>query len=152
MSVHGRKRSLPAISKRQIPYFLPQTERRKRYQRRLVRSHLVLFPGYVFALLNDELGARSSQKQSFARSVSRTSAKSQLGDPRDVHRLVQSGQPVTREERLKPGSPARIVRGPLAGLCGCVVSNKKGRKFVLHVQFLQQGVSIAVEGTSIEAL
>jgi hypothetical protein len=32
------------------------------------------------------------------------------------------------------------------------VRNKRGQKFVLNVQFLQQGVSVAIDVASIEAL
>jgi transcription antitermination factor NusG len=71
---------------------------------------------------------------------------------RDIDRLLRSGQPVTREERLRPGALARIISGPLAGLCGQVLKNRKGLKLVLQVHFLHQGVSIEVDSSAIEAL
>jgi hypothetical protein len=40
----------------------------------------------------------------------------------------------------------------LAGLRGQVIKNQHGLKFVLRVQFLQQGVSLEVDGSMIEAL
>jgi transcription antitermination factor NusG len=134
-----------------IPYYLPQIERRRRYQRRLVSSRLVLFPGYVFILLDHE-SARRIELKEVIRSLAITDQHQIDHELRDIHRLIESGQPLTREERLQNGSQARIVRGPLAGLCGQVVRNKRGQKFVLHVQFLQQGVSVAIDVASIEAL
>jgi transcription antitermination factor NusG len=135
-----------------IAYYLPQMERRRRYQRRLVRSQLVLFPGYVFILLNDNDPARRIEYKAIIRSLTITDQEQIDRELRDIHRLIQSGQPLTREERLQTGSLARIVRGPLSGLCGQVVRNKRGQKFVLQVQFLQQGVSVAIDVASIEAL
>jgi hypothetical protein len=71
---------------------------------------------------------------------------------RDLCTLVESGEAITREERLEAGMPARIVKGPLAGLSGRVVRNEGGLKFVLEVQFIQQAASVKVDGAMIEAL
>lgn len=153
---HVRPRTEKVLARhlrsRDVPYFLPQIERRKRYQRRLVCSHLVVFPGYVFALVNDQNLERPIESKAVIRSLAITDQRQIETELRDIHRLIQSGEPLTREECLQPGSPVRIVRGPLAGLCGQVVKNKRGQKFVLQVQFLQQGVSVAIDGASVEAL
>jgi transcription antitermination factor NusG len=153
---HVRPRSEKAVARHlrthNISYYLPQIERRRRYQRREVRSHLVLFPGYVFILQHDPESARRIDYKAMIRSLTITDQSQIDRELRDIHRLIQSGQPLTREERLQTGSLARIVRGPLAGLCGHVVRNKRGQKFVLNVQFLQQGVSVAIDVASIEAL
>jgi transcription antitermination factor NusG len=153
---HVRPRTEKSVARhlrsRDIPYYLPQIERRRRYQRRLVSSRLVLFPGYVFILWNDHEAARPIECKAIIRSLTINDQGQIARELFDIHRLIQSGQPLTREERLQAGSLARIVRGPLAGLCGHVVRNKRGQKFVLEVQFLQQGVSVAIDAESIEAL
>jgi transcription antitermination factor NusG len=153
---HVRPRTEKSVARHlrshNIPYYLPQMERRRRYQRRLVRSQLVLFPGYVFIVLNDHEAAPRIEYKSIIRSLAITDQEQIDRELRDIHRLIESGQPLTREERLQTGSLARIVHGPLAGLCGQVVRNKRGQKFVLQVQFLQQGVSVAIDVGSIEAL
>lgn len=140
------------LRSRDIAYFLPQIVRRKRYQRRLVCSHLVLFPGYVFAIVNDQDLERPFESKAIIRSLTIDDQYRIEHELREIHRLIQSGQPLTRDERLQPGSPARIVRGPLTGLCGQVVKNKRGQKFVLQVQFIQQGVSVEIDDSMIEAL
>jgi transcriptional antiterminator RfaH len=137
---------------RHIAYYLPQIERRKRYQRRLVCSHLVLFPGYVFARANDQILTRPLESKAIIRSLKIDDQDRIERELREIHRLTQSGQPLTREERLQPGSPARIISGSLAGLCGQVVNNRRGQRFVLQVQFIQQGVSIEIDSSMIEAL
>jgi transcription antitermination factor NusG len=153
---HVRPRTEKAVARyfrsHDIAYFLPQSERRKRYQRRLVCSHVVLFPGYVFALVNDQDPEQRIESKAIIHSLIINDQQQIERELRDIHRLIQSGQPLTREERLQAGSLARIIRGPLAGLCGRVVNNKRGQKFVLQVQFLQQGVSVEIDNASIEAL
>jgi transcription antitermination factor NusG len=153
---HVRPRAEKAVARflrsRDIPYFVPQIERRRRYQRRLVCSRLVLFPGYVFTLFDDHDPGRRADSKAIIRCLAIHDQSQIESELRDIHRLIESGQPLTREERLQAGSLARIVRGPLAGLCGHVVRNKRGQKFVLQVHFLQQGVSVAIDGASVEAL
>jgi transcriptional antiterminator RfaH len=153
---HVRPRAEKVVARQlrshNIAYFLPQVERRRRYQRRLVCSRLVLFPGYVFIFLKDHEAVRPVDYKAIIRSLEIDDQRRIDRELRDIHRLIESGQPLTREERLQTGSLARIVRGPLAGLCGHVVHNKRGQKFVLEVQFLQQGVSVAIDAASIEAL
>jgi transcriptional antiterminator RfaH len=153
---HVRPRAEKAVARHlrshNIAYYLPQIERRRRYQRRLVCSRLVLFPGYVFILSQDHEATRRVEYKGIIRALTINDQPRFDSELRDIHRLIQSGQPLTREERLQTGSLARIVRGPLAGLCGQVVRNKRGQKFVLQVQFLQQGVSVAIDVASIEAL
>jgi transcription antitermination factor NusG len=140
------------LRSRQIAYFLPQIKRQKRYQRRLVCSHLVLFPGYVFARASDHNLARPLESKAVIRTLKIDDQERIEKELREIHRLTQSGQPLTREERLQPGSPARITCGPLTGLCGQVVNNKRGQRFVLQVQFIQQGVSVEIDSSMIEAL
>ena len=70
---HVRPRAEKVLARylrsRQVSYFLPQSERQKRYQRRLVRSYLVLFPGYVFALINDQNVERTFGSKAIIRSL-----------------------------------------------------------------------------------
>ena len=154
-ALHVRPRAEKVVARQlldlKIPHFLPLHERRKKYQRRLVVSRLPLFPGYVFAMP----GADDSSNLLIRQVVRKlpTDDPEQLAyDLRQIHSLIESGQPVSREERLQPGMPARITSGPLAGLEGQVVRNKQGVRFVIQVQFIQQGTSVELEGACIEAL
>jgi transcription antitermination factor NusG len=121
---------------------VPQNECRKRYQRRLVCTHLPLFPDYIFVAGNDTDPGCSIELKEVVRSMSVNDQQLIERELRDIDRLLRSGQPVTREERLQPGALARIVSGPLAGLCGQVLKNREGLKWVLQVHFLQRGLSV----------
>ena len=113
-------------------------------------SHLPLFPGYIFVVGNDLDPARTIRE--VVRSLSVNDQQQIERDLREIDRLLRCGQPVTREERLRPGMFARIVSGPLAGMCGQVLKNSKGVRLVLQVHFLQQGASVEVDTAAIEAL
>jgi transcription antitermination factor NusG len=151
---HVRPRTEKTVARRLrsrgVAYFLPQNERRKRYGQRLVCSHLPLFPGYIFVVGNDSDPGGTIKEIVRCLSVNDQSLIER--DLREIDRLLRSGQPVTREERLPPGALARIVSGPLAGLSGQVLKNRNGLKLVLQVHFLQQGASVEVDSAAIEAL
>ncbi|MFO1092146.1 MAG: transcription termination/antitermination NusG family protein [Planctomycetaceae bacterium] len=155
-AVHVRPRSEKMLARkllaRRVGYYLPQHELRKTYQRRIVTSRVPVFPGYVFVCGDDaafEFSSTAREVVSPIRVVEQNTFVAQL---RDVRRLIDSGAPITPEEKLETGMPARIVRGPLAGMSGHVVRNKRGLKFVLQVQFIQRAASIEVDGTMVEAI
>ena len=56
--LHTRSRSEKSLARRLVAhnviFYLPLYQRRQRYQRRLVVSHLPLFPSYLFLLGNEE--------------------------------------------------------------------------------------------------
>ena len=137
---------------RGISYFLPMRESRKRYQRRLVCSHLPLFPGYVFVVGDEIASERLTDLKEVVSSLKVDDQPQIDRELRNIHVALRSGQCVTREERLEPGAQARIVSGPLAGLCGEVIKNRHGLRFILRIQFLQQGVWLEADGSMIEAI
>jgi transcription termination/antitermination protein NusG len=155
-ALHVRPRAEKMLARKlrvqRIGYYLPQHESRRKYQRRIVASRKPVFPGYLFACGDPaafEFAATAREVVSPIRVVEQQLLLKQL---RDVRRLIDSGAPITPEARLETGMPARIVRGPLAGMSGHVVRNQRGLKFVLQVQFIQRAASIEVDGTMIEAI
>jgi transcriptional antiterminator RfaH len=73
-------------------------------------------------------------------------------DLRQVRQLIASGAPVTREERLTAGTPVEIHEGPLAGLRGTILRGASGRRFVVQVNFIQQGASVLLHDSCLYAL
>ncbi|MBL8850125.1 MAG: hypothetical protein JNG89_10590 [Planctomycetaceae bacterium] len=154
--LHVRPRSEKMLARkllaRRVGYFLPQHEQRKTYQRRVVASRMPLFPGYLFVYGDDAAYEFSRSSREVVCPIEVVEQQHLLTQLRDVRRLVDSGAPITPEARLETGMPARIVRGPLAGMSGHVVRNQRGLKFVLQVQFIQRAASIEVDGTMVEAI
>ena len=154
--LYSRSRSEKALARHlrdlHVTYYLPVRRTVKRYQRRTVVSSVPLFPGYLFARVTEE-------ERAVCRRFRECAGELQVADEDllqknliDLRRILASGLPVTREERLKPGMLVRITKGPLTDLCGRVLKNRRGIKFVLEVQFINQGISIEIDGDSIEAV
>lgn len=136
-----------------LSYYLPQHEQTTKYPRRTVRSYLPLFPGYVFGRGDSEAATRCQQRREVVNLIKVKDQELFESQLLGIHRLLDSGAPVTREERLEPGMPARIVAGPMAGLQGHVLKNHRGGlRFVLQVQFIQQAASVEVDGADVCAL
>src|SRR5262249_35812835 len=147
--VHTRPRAEKALARRflnqRTPYFLPQFQRTRRQGGRLLSSHLPLFSGYVF-LFGDQQARLDALATNLAASVLRVEDQYQLfHDLRQVYRLIQGGDSLAPEERIQPGSLVEIAYGPFAGMEGKVIFRNKMR-FVVEVRFLQQGVSVDMEG------
>src|SRR5207247_2892865 len=70
-------------------------------------------------------------------------------DLRQIHQLIASGAPITPEERLTPGVSVEIRSGPLAGLKGKILRTASGRRFVVEVDFIQQGASVLMDNFSL---
>ena len=73
-------------------------------------------------------------------------------DLTQVHRLINTGAPITPEERLEPGAPVEISRGPLAGLKGRIIRAASGRRFVVQVNFIQRGASVLIDDFNLIAI
>lgn len=155
-ALHVRPRAEKMLARRlrvrRVAYYLPVHERRKAYPRRVVTSRVPLFPGYLFAYGDDADYEFLQTSREVVNALQVVEQESLLKELRSIRRLVGSGAPITAEERLEAGMPARIIKGPLAGMYGQVVQNKRGLRFVLQVQFIQRAASIEVDGTMVEAV
>jgi transcription antitermination factor NusG len=152
-ALHTRPRAEKTVARmllqRGIPFFLPLHERARRIQRRVVRSHLPLFPGYLFMRGDDEARTAAFATRRIAGCLHVEEQERLARELAKVYDLICSGAPLAPEERLQPGMPAEITSGPLTGCRGKVVRCGKAMKFVIEVDFLQQGASVEVDSTMI---
>ncbi len=154
--IHTKPRAEKSLARRLhglgLSYYLPVFERRYRVQRRQVCSQIPLFPGYLF-LFGDDEARRNALATRLAVGNLRVDNQEQLAtDLARIHGLIDSGTPLFPEERLCAGMRAEIRSGPLAGLEGTVLRKGKTLKFVIGVDFLQQGASIEVDASMIQPI
>jgi transcriptional antiterminator RfaH len=154
--LHTRPRQEKSIARellhREIPFYLPLSSHRLRCRGRNLTSHLPLFPGYVFlfAAREERLAALTTSR------VVRTLAVSDQDrlwrDLRQIHRLIATKAPLTLVGALTPGMAVEITSGPLAGLTGKILRGASGCRFVVEVNFIQQGASVLLEETTLAPL
>lgn len=143
-------RKLEAAS---VPFYAPLIRRRLHTAGGRVRHSFVpLFPGYVFAPVDDEQRRDALATNTVARWLSIGDERMLVADLRAIKRLIDCQQPLTPEARLEPGQPVRVKSGPLRGVEGMVVKRRGEQRLVVAVRFLNQGASIELEDVDLERL
>lgn len=147
--LHTRPRQEKSLAREllasRVPFYLPQVSRRLCTRGRIFTSHVPLFPSYVFLLGNERqrIAAMGTRRVAHAlRVLDQAMLWRELGQ---IHRLIESGAPVTPEERLGPGQAVEICSGPLAGLRGIILRVAARRRFVVQVDFIQRGASVELD-------
>jgi transcription antitermination factor NusG len=136
----------------QVPFFLPLMRNPLRIRGKAVDSHVPLFAGYLFLYANREERGAAIATGRVIRCLEVHTQNELWADLRQVHRLLRSGARVGPETRLTPGTPVEIREGPLAGLQGKILRGATGRRFVVQVNFIQQGASVLLDEESLEPL
>ncbi len=138
------------LADRSAAYFLGMRTTIRVYQRRRIETQLPLFPGYVFAAVSEDQKSDLWRLRNVAATLTPPSQDVLARELSDLCRLIMSGAPLTPEEQLKPGDPARIISGSLMGLEGRVIKNCDGMRLIVGVTWLGQGVSVNVTPEMVE--
>jgi transcription antitermination factor NusG len=136
-----------------VPFYAPLVRRRLHTAGGRVRHSFVpLFPGYVFAPVDDEQRRDALATNTIARWLSIGDERRRVGDLRAIKRLIDSEHPLTPEARIEPGQAVRVKSGPLRGVEGMVVKRRGEQRLVVAVRFLNQGASIELEDVDLERI
>lgn len=136
-----------------IPFYAPLIRRRLHTAGGRVRHSFVpLFPGYVFAPIDDEQRRDALATNTVARWLSIGDERMLVDDLRSIKRLIDSEHPLTPEARIEPGQIVRVKSGPLRGVEGIVVKRRGEQRLMVAVRFLNQGASIELEDVDLERI
>jgi transcriptional antiterminator RfaH len=154
--LHTRPRAEKALArgllKRNQPFFLPLYKRQWRSHGRLFNAHLPLFPGYIFLHGDSHARLLALETNQVARVIHVENQGQLQKDLIQIQRLMNSGVSLVPEDCLQPGMQVEIISGPLAGMEGRILRRNNSSRFFVEVHFLQQGVSVDIEGWMIKPL
>ena len=154
--LHTRPRAEKSLARRllagQLRFFLPLYHKQCRGNGRLLTAYHPLFAGYVFLHGDVHDRLQALQTNLVARVLQVEDQLEIHDDLLRVHDLMQTGASLSPEERLQPGTLVEIVHGPLMGMQGKIVTRHNKMRFLVAVHFLQQGVSLDIEGWMIQPL
>lgn len=137
----------------EIRHYGPVIAKRGKTPRgRVITSHVLLFPGYVFLCGNELDRHRAMGTHCVSRCLPVNDPGQLVYDLRQIRRLVLSGVSLTPESKLQPGMRVRIRRGLLAGMEGTVVKRRGGDRLLVAVHFLQQGASVLLGDFEVERI
>ena len=137
----------------EVAFYAPVIAKRWRSGAGRVRtSYVPLFAGYVF-LYGDAGHRRVAQETScVSRWLVPPDSAALTRDLVQLHRLIDSGAPLTPESRLGPGMRVRVRSGALAGLEGSVLRRAGETRLLVAVDFLQQGASGLLDDCQLERI
>jgi len=136
-----------------IPFYAPLIRRRTRSQGGGTRTaHIPLFPGYVFAHVDEDQRRSALQTNTIARCIPIPESDALIQDLWSIQRLVATAAPLTPEARIGAGDRVRVRSGPLRGLEGFVIRRGGGERLLIAVRFLNQGASVELEDFDVERL
>ncbi len=129
-----------------MPFFLPLIEQRKSYRRKVCKTELPLFPGYVFTL-----GRHSKMTFTSSGSVVRLLHPQGDGEAAQlsteillVYRLLASGEHPALVTKWEPGQRVEVLAGPLAGATGQYIREGDNGRLVVWIDLLGVGATVAL--------
>jgi transcription antitermination factor NusG len=114
------------------------------------RAYVPVFSNYVFLRGDDAARYQAVCTGDVSRYLPVPDPRRFAAQLGDIVRLIESGQPVTVEARLPRGTEVRVKSGPFKGMLGRITQVRKHPKFTVYLDFMQQGVSLAVDDWEIE--
>ncbi len=134
-----------------IPFYLPTVKKRQRSPNGRVRtSYLPLFPNYVFMYGTHEQRYLAMKSNCISRWLKVFDGEQLWRDLCNIWRLIQTGVPLTVEQRIVPGQWVRVKSGPFKGFEGIVVKRHSHTRLLVCVRFINQGVSIELPDCQVE--
>jgi transcriptional antiterminator RfaH len=154
--LHTRPRQEKALARellqREVPFYLPLVEQRRRISGRMMKARLPLFGGYVFVYADHDRYLETLSTRRVVKSLRVPDQDRLWADLRRLQGLIASGLPILPEERLTQGQLVEITSGPLTGFEGRVIRSASGRRFVVEVDFIARGASVQCEGMSLRPI
>ena len=141
------------LTTREIAHYGPVIPKRFRSPNgRLRTSWIPLFPNYIFMFGGEEERVAALTTNCISK-CNRVEEGDELIDTlRQIKSIIDTGVPLTPEGRLEPGNQVRVKSGHFAGFEGTVLRREGKTRFLLNVQYLNQGVSIEIDEGLLEVI
>lgn len=147
------KELMRRLRAKEIPYYGPVYERRTRSPSGRIQTAFVpLFPNYVFVFGDQTVRYEALRTNCVSRDIRVADSARLMSDLRQIRAVLLTGLPLTPESRLESGAMVRVKSGPLCGQQGTVIRRRGESRFLVSVQFLQQGASLEVDDCDLEIL
>lgn len=153
---HTKSRNEKALAHeliaREISYFLPMRWKVTHQRGRKLKSLLPLFGGYLF-FVGDEVQKLQVLRTNRVANIIEVADQGRfIGELSKLQMALQSGAAVEPHQYIKKGQRCRVTSGPLMGLDGIVIINKKRSRLILQVDMLGQAASVEIDTDLIEVI
>ena len=146
------KRVAQQAERRSLECFLPLYQSVRRWKDRRVRLELPLFPGYVFVRLSFRDRLKVLEIPGVARLVGFDGHPAPVPneDIETIRTCFAGRHPMQPHRYVQRGERVRVLSGPLAGLTGIVVRQKRSTRFVISFDLLMRSVSVELDGSDFD--
>lgn len=133
------------LREREIPFYLPQMEKRVRRGGRTVVSYLPLFSGYLFFRGGRE-EKQAARKSNVIVSVLEPSDQGEIdAELRQLHALQRTDAQLVPHAFVGPGDSVLITQGAFRGYRGVVLKEKGVTRLIVSVSFIRQSVALEID-------
>lgn len=142
------------LGRLQVPHYLPLAQRitRSPSTKRISRSLIPVFPGYVFFQASEEQRYAALRTNRIASVLDVPDQAQIVRELTQIQVLLATQQDFSVLPKLKKGDWGRIVSGSLMGLEGVVTQLSGQFRLTMNVTILGQSVSIEVERHTVERI
>jgi transcription antitermination factor NusG len=152
MVAHAKPRQEKALAhdleRKGRSYYLPLIEKRvrRRDNRKLRKSWLPLFPGYLAIAAGKELAEELYATGRIARLLPVAEQERFVLELEQVEKVLSSDVAVELVTRIRPGQAVRVRGGPFQGMDGKVLRKRDGStQFVIQVLMFKQSVAVEMD-------
>lgn len=146
------KKFAALMTAERFEHYLPLVQSVRRYLNQTKRFTKPLFPGYVFARVNEERKARIYQQDLLARAIVVENEELFLRQLQDVKTIVGSGLELSVQPLLTRGRRVKVMGGPLHGVEGYIDDSTNPKGIVVSMDVLQQGLLVKVPLENLQPL
>jgi transcription antitermination factor NusG len=130
---------------REIPFYLPQMEKRARRSGRTFVSYLPLFAGYLFFRGGRE-EKLSALKSNVVVSVLEPLDQAEISQElKQLHALQLTDAQLRPHPFVSPGDAVLITEGAFEGYRGVVLKEKGTMRLIVSVSFIRQSVALEID-------
>lgn len=129
----------------QIPFYLPQMEKRVRRNGRTIVSYLPLFGGYVFFKGGAQESGRAVRSHLIANLLEPFDQSQLSSELQQLHELQITEKKLVPYPYVGPGDTVQITDGAFKGFRGVVVRERGAERLVVSVSFIRQSVAVEID-------
>ncbi len=131
-------------AERDIPFYLPQAEKKTKRNGRNFTSYIPLFPGYVFLRGSREQRALALRSNVIASTIEVIDQELLASELRQIRDLQTSGHALIPYEEIATGDPVKLTDGIFKGYSGVVVREKGEMRLVVSISLIRRSVLVDV--------
>lgn len=140
------------MQRKNISYFLPMTEKVYKKSRRVFRSMLPLFGGYLFFCCDEAQRLEVLKTNRVASLLEVKNQEHLVTDLLPIEKALLSGAELTPYDYIKAGQRCKVIAGPLMGTEGLVSNDQNKTRLVLQVDILGSATSLEIDASLLEII